>query len=243
MHVFNAIHLAWYHLVPVVREDNTAAVYDNGKHKGEPILQKVPCEGRKCAMCQEKLEKVFGKKVHWSMGFNHLVNLSGFIDEIEKDCAECGGSGTIEKVTYDCSGCGTPIVICSDFDLREEKSADEFHRLTSRPFVCKCGHTGVPVAQLECTGCKDPKPRDVFDCDIEVKRQGDGTSSTVQVVRWVATELTDELKEMAKPWNFSEIFCPDPLNIQASILKCANPYGPESGKEQAREYGEANYDK
>jgi hypothetical protein len=55
--------------------------------------------------------------------------------------------------------------------------------------------------------------------------------------------LTDELQEMAKPWNFSEIFAPDPLNIQADILKCRNPYGAEPGKEQAREYGKANFDK
>jgi hypothetical protein len=58
--------------------------------------------------------------------------------------------------------------------------------------------------------------------------------------------LTDELQEMAKPWNFSEIFAPDPLNIQADILKCRNPYatgGAEAGKEHAREYGKADFDK
>jgi hypothetical protein len=246
MHVFNGIHLAWYHLVPVERGDGQPAIYENGKHKGEQILQKVPCDGRKCDMCQEKLPKTFGKKIHWSLGFNHLVNLSGFIDEIERDCAECNGKGTIDKVTYDCSGCGTPIVVCADFDLKDERQANEYSRLIGRPFICKCGRNDVPVAQLECSGCRDPKPLDIFGCDIELKRQGEGTASTVQVVRWVPTVLTDELQEMAKPWNFSEIFAPDPLNIQADILKCRNPYatgGAEAGKEHAREYGKADFDK
>jgi hypothetical protein len=47
--------------------------------------------------------------------------------------------------------------------------------------------------------------------------------------------------EMAKPYNFSEIFSPDPMNIQAEILGIRNPQ--KDDRPQAREYGKANFNK
>lgn len=244
MHAFNGIHLDWYHDVPVER-DGKVLVYENGPHKGEQITNKQQCTGRKCDYCAAKLPKSFGKKIHWSMGLGHLNNLVGAIDEIEKDCANCGGIGTIEKITCDCEECGQPVISVSDFDLSNEKQAAEYYRITGSPYKCRCGHVGWLLTQLECSNtaakCKDPKPRSLFDCDIEVKRQGEGASSTVQVVRWTPTVLSEDLMEMAKPYNFSEIFSPDPMNIQAEILGIRNPQ--KDDRPQAREYGKANFNK
>lgn len=245
MHAFNGIHLDWYHMVPVER-DGKPVYYENGKLKGQQILNREPCTGRKCDYCAAKLPKVFGKKVHWSMGFGHLQNLAGAIDEIEKDCASCNGVGTIEKITCDCEECGAPVITVADFNMADEKQSNEYYQITGSPFKCKCGHTGWLLTQLECNNsekvCQDPKPRSIFDCDIDVKRQGENASSTVQIVRWTPTILSQELIEMAKPYNFAEIFAPDPLDIQAEILGIKNPYK-GAPKEQAREYGAANFDK
>jgi hypothetical protein len=243
MHAFNGIHLDWYHQVPVER-DGKAVLFENGPHKGEQITNQEQCTGRKCEYCSAKIPKTFGKKIHWSMGLGHLQNLVGAIDEIEKDCANCGGTGSVEKISCDCEGCGKIVLNVGDFNMANEKQANEFYKLTGSPFKCKCGHTGWLLTQLECNNeqakCRDPKPRSLFDCDIEVKRQGEGSSSTVQVVRWTPTVLSEDLLEMAKPYDFSEIFAPDPLKIQAEILGIR---GPKDDKPQSREYGKANFDK
>jgi len=244
MHAFTGIHLDWYHDVPAVR-DGKPVLFENGKRKGEPITNRLPCTGRKCEYCADKLPKSFGKKVHWSMGFGHIQNLVGAIDEIEKDCATCGGIGTIEKITCDCEECGKPIISVNDFNLADETQSAEYYRITGSPYKCKCGHTGWLLTQLECNNknkvCQDPKPRSIYDCDLDIKRQGEGASSTVQIVRWTPTVLSEDLLEMAKPWNFPEIFCPDPLDVQAEILGIRNPY--RDSAPQAREYGQANYNK
>ena len=244
MHAFNGIHLDWYHDVPVER-DGKPLLYENGPHKGEQITNKEACSGRKCEYCAAKMPKSFGKKIHWSVGMGHLDNLVGAIDEIEKDCANCGGIGTIETVSCDCEGCGKPVVSKADFNMTNKEQAAEYYKITGAPFKCKCGHTGWLLTQLDCNNtakrCQDPKPQSLFDCDIEVKRQGDGASSTVQVVRWTPTILSEELLAMAKPYDFSEIFSPDPLKVQAEILGIKMHSQEE--RPQAREYGKANFNK
>lgn len=240
MHVFNAIHLDWHHLVPAVDDKGNEVVYKHGDRKGEVILSREQCAGRRCDFCKDKYEKVFGKKVHWSIGLGHLSDLAGVIDEISKDCSSCDGSGTIETISWDCEECGKSIIKADEYDVRDERQAAELFKRAAELYKCRCGHTSMLVPQYECSECDDGSPLSIFDCDIEIKRQGEGTQSSVQVPRWTRTELSDELKEMAKPWNLPEIFSPDPSEFQAKALKCKNPYGGKGDKE-AKDY--ADYDK
>lgn len=236
LHAFNGIHLAYYHLEPVFDDNNKPVTYKRGDRQGEQVHRKVPCEGRRCKHCKEGLEKVFGKKVHMSLGSGHLQDLAGFVTEIEKDCANCGGR--LEEVLYECAKCAEPLIDLGNTELSDK----EIMSLTARHMECpSCGNRDFPIRQVECDGCQDPTPLSIFDCDLEIKRQGEGTNSTIQIPRWTPTELSDDLKEMAKPWPFKKVFAPDPFDWQAKVLKIRNPYG--DSKDQARDYAdEADFD-
>jgi len=232
LHAFNGIHLAYYHLEPLVDDNGKPMLYTKGDRKGEQMYRKVECEGRRCKHCQAGLEKVFGKKVHMSLGTGHLQDLGGIVTEIEKDCANCGGRGTLEEVLYECAKCAEPLIDLTNTEL----DTKAIQSLVSRPMECKCGHKAFPLRQVECSKCQDPTPMSIFDCDVEIKRQGEGTNSTIQIPRWVPTELSDELKELAKPWPFKRVFAPDPFEWQAKVLKIRNPYGGKEPEDQSRDY-------
>lgn len=239
LHAFNAIHLAYYHLKPVFDKDNKPIMRKAREgQEARQAMEKVECEGRRCKHCKEGLEKVFGKKVHWSVGTGHLGDLGGVVDEIGRDCKECGQSGSLYVVSYECSKCGDMVIDMDNTDLTDEQidnAAAQKHR-------CSCGHNDFMLRQHECENCQDPEPLSIFDCDIEIKRSGEGTQSTVQIPRWTATELSKELKEMAKPYNFKRVFAADNFDWQAKVLKIRNPYGQDSGKKHSREYTDTSTD-
>lgn len=228
MHVWNAIHLAWYHLSPVLDDNDRPRHYEHGRHKGEVIMDKVLCEGRRCKLCGEKVEKAFGKKVHWAMGNSHLEQLGGIEREIGKDCT-CGGRVT--EIAYECGECGAMLLDITDVKPDE---ADTFGGTARK--CPKCGKEDFPLKQNECNACQDPTPVTIFDCNIEVKRTGEKTGSTIQVPRWEKIELTEELKELTQPWPFRKIFEADPFSIQAKVLKIRNPYEDEEASSHAEDY-------
>jgi len=243
LHAFNGIHLEYYHLEPVVDDNGKAVCYEKGRRQGEQILRKVECEGRRCKMCKEGLEKVFGKKVHWSIGSGHLNDLAGFVTEIEKDC-DCGGR--LEEVLYECSDCAEPLIDLNKTDLTDK----EINRLVAHKQECKCGHVDFLLRQVECDKCQDPTSLSIFDCDLEIKRQGEGTNSTVQIPRWIPTELDEALVEMAKPWPMKKIFSADDFKWQAKVLKIRNPYGDDAegkggkgkdAEDHTEDYGSEDY--
>jgi hypothetical protein len=242
MHAFNGIHLDFYHTVPALDAEGRALVYAHGNKKGEQILRQEQCDGRKCEYCKEKIPKTFGKKVHWSIGLGHLQQLGGIIDDIAKDCAGCGGSGTVETLSHDCEQCGKIVVDTSDFDLTNEVQSSNYFKITGNLYECSCGYVGPLMPQYECGSCKDPEPLAIFDCDIDIKKQGEGAQTTIQVPRWTRTELSDELKDMTTPYPFADIFSADPLDIQAKFLGVRNTYA-GGAEEHSREYGKSNYSK
>jgi hypothetical protein len=234
---FNGIHLDYYHLVPVFDDDGKPIKYSRGKRQGEQVKRKQLCEGRRCKMCKDKLEKVFGKKVHWTVGSGHLKQLGGIVVEIEKECV-CGGQ--LEVATHECGECGDIVVDMNETDLDDKDIA----KITKRRHKCRadvdgkaCGYTGYLIPQHDCDNCDDPEPLSIFDCDLDIKRQGENAQSTVMVPRWTQTELSDDLKEMAKPYVFSKVFAADPFKIQAKILKIRNPYGDD---EPSKDKGSAD---
>jgi DNA-directed RNA polymerase subunit RPC12/RpoP len=238
MHAFNVIHLAWYHLEPVFDDSGKPILYKKGDRKGDQIHRKVLCEGRRCPHCKEGLEKVFGKKGHWSIGSGHLNDLGGFVTEIEKDCVNCG-EGRLEEVSYECAKCGHPLIDIAECDLDHDGIAKYVARKQECP---ECGKRDYLIRQVECDQCQDPTPLSVFDCTLEIKRQGEGTNSTVQIPRWTVEDLPKELEEMAKPYNFKKVFAPDPFEWQAKVLKIRNPYGKDDPQDHSKEYGKEDGD-
>jgi ribosomal protein L37E len=229
-HVFNGIHLAWYHLEPVVDRAGAKVFYTKGERKGEPVYNKVPCEGRKCKYCTEGLQKIFGKKVYWSMGTGHRNALVGYGRDIERRC-QCGGK--LVDVAHLCSECGFAVVDMSTTQLTD---AEIEEKKFSKVKCSECGTEDYLLRHTDCSGCKDPKPLSIFDCDLEIRRQGEGTNSTIQIPDWQFKPLDKELEPLAKPWPFKQIFAPDSFEWQAKALKIANPYADEKVDEHARDY-------
>jgi len=229
-HAFNVLHLAWYHKVPAEDEHGRPIKYTKGKRTGEQIMNDEICEGRRCPHCAAKLDKFFGRKVHWSIGSGHMSELAGIVSEIEKDCKSCG-EGRLETVSYECDKCGFPLI---DMQTTEMKLEDILSFVARKRECPKCGNVAIPLKQVECDHCQDPKPLSIFDCELEIKRQGEGTNSTVQVPRWTAIDImsykdkVDDFEEKIKPFVFKKIFCSDPFDIQAKILKIKNPWGSEN---------------
>lgn len=239
LHALNVIHLDWYHLVPLFDEKTGKPItYSGGERKGEQIFRKEQCEGRRCDYCKEKYEKVFGKKVHWSLGTQHLGNVISKMEEIGKDCKNCGALASLEVLTYECIECGHIYIDVEKTQLTDEQIYQKSLEIRKCP---ECGHEDWMVGQLECSNCQDPERLSLWDVDIDVKRFGKRTDSTVDIVRWAPTELTKELKDMAKPYQFKRIFKGDPLDIQAKFLKIRNPYDKDAEGEVEDYEDDADY--
>jgi hypothetical protein len=234
LHAFTGIHLAWFHLVTVEDDKGKPMRYKRGERKGEVIKEKVLCEGRRCSMCRDKIDKVFGKKVHWSLGSGFLELLGGTVADISQDCKGCG-AGRLETVGWECEECGHLVVDESDSRLTDE----EINEITCHPYTCRainpdtdkeCGHRGFLAKLTECDNCQNPKPTDIWDVDIEVKKVGDPPKVTIQIPRWTLTELDEELLKMAEPYKFERIFGSDPLDKQAEFLKIKNTHRGDAGR-------------
>lgn len=231
LHTFTAIHLAYFHLVTIEDDHGRPLKYEKGARKGEVMKEKVLCDGRRCVHCQNKVDRVFGKKVYWSLGQRFMELLTGTIVEIAKDCRSCG-KGRLNNIGWECPECGKLIV-----DESNPKLTDvEINAVTCNPYRCDCGFHGFLERIAECDTCQDPKPTSVFDVDLEVKRVGEAPSTIIQIPRWTVTELTDELKKMSSPYPFENIFAPEPLDGQARSLKISNPYKEEQADKFSRSY-------
>lgn len=237
MRVFNGIHLEWYHWVPVFDENDKPVVYKNGERKGEQIVEKQICTGRRCQLCKDKYEKVFGKKIHWSLSPMHFNALCGYVQAIEKDCGNCGGRGTLSRVGFECAKCSAVLR-----DLtRDDLSVQDEEKFASSTHTCpKCGHVDLPVDIIDCSECNDPEKQSVFGVDLAIQRHGENTQSTIQILGWNHTRMSESLEEMAKPWPFREIFSPDPFEFQAKALKVQNTYGNADAEGEARDYGDTS---
>jgi len=163
------------------------------------------------------------------------------MDEIGKDCAACGSSASIATEAFECSKCGHVYIDMRNTELTDEQIYARSGEVRECP---KCNNKDLMLEQIECGECQDPVRLTLFDVDIEVKRQGKGTDSTVIVPRWTPTELSEDLQKMAKPWPFNRIFSGDPLEIQAKLLRIRAPGGSGGeADEHAGDYdSEADYE-
>lgn len=235
MSAFNVLHLDWYHYVPAVDRNGRPIKFTRGPREGQQAMDEVPCEGRRCPHCKEGHEKFFGRHVYWSIGSGHMNDLAGIVTEIEKDCVNCGGRGSIEVASYECEECGHIFIDMNETDLKMSEVASYVSYKRECP---KCEHKAFPMRQYECRKCKDPIPTSIFDCELEIKRQGEQTNSSVQVPRWERVEIPEELVEKCKPFAFKKIFAPDPFEVQATILKIKNPWGKDGSEPNPDEHSE-----
>ena len=172
---FNLLHLAWYHLAPVV-DRRTKQVMLN-PNTNEPYMTKVLCEGAGCEHCRDNREKVYGAKKYIQVGMNHFENLRSIDADIGEVCLECR-EGTVTTASFECTSCGHVIIDC----VANKYTESEVDTFASEPMTCpSCRHTDYAEETLSCSDCQDPKRTGLFDVVLWLRRQGEATASALSV--------------------------------------------------------------
>lgn len=235
-YVYSMIHLANYHKIEKDRDDGdgTYTVYEQ-------------CEGRRCKMCRRDEEKVFGRRLHWTLNESDHDVLVAYDDSLATLC-ECG-EGEIDYKAYRCDGCDRVLRDAEDF----EGSVMEFVALGFDDFKCRhCGKEDLPVPEISCVTqdeddewvecCDNPRPANLFCVDLEVKGiekrgRGDVSWLGLQVIGHELEELDERVEEFAEPFDFDTMFDMD-LETQSRILDMPIPKSLLNGGEDDDEYDE-----
>lgn len=205
---FNVAHLAWYHNVPYVK-DNQVQMKKDGSG---PVMIKKECTSYKmenvylgravasgrvppqiarkyeqCEGCQQQAPFVWGEHRLIQLGFKHLKNILEIDDKVGKKCLNCGTG--ILRVAFDCEKCQTELL-----DLAQVQwTNDQIETYSKTPAQCGCGHVGLPQSAYECgfddnynrvaNCCDNPQKTTIFDCVLWLQREGESTESEVVVKR------------------------------------------------------------
>lgn len=250
--VFNIAHLAWYHLVPFVK-DNQVQMKKDGSG---PIMIKVECMSHKmenvylgravhagrapadiaknfkqCDGCQQQAEWSWGDHRVLQLGLKHLKNIFEIDDMVGKKCINCGTG--ILRIAFDCEKCNLELLDLSQVSWTN----DQVEVYTKTQQQCQCGHLGLPRSAYECgfddnfhrvaEPCASPQKTTIFDCVLWLQREGESTDSEVVVKR---VELISQFQQRTPgqrplPEFLTEIV-KEPFNL-------VEMYKPESLDEQA----------
>lgn len=245
LNAFLLLHLDWYYLIPATDKDGKILTREkDGKFykKGDPIMNRVLEEDAvedlgKRKIQREGYERVFGKLMHWSMGTNHLLALSAKMMDLRKHC-HCGGK--IEEVVWECRGCDAEILdLTPESRDKLDMTKKEISDMTSRPYKCDCGHEDLLRPVLECDNCPNPKPLQLWDVNLEVSREGEGTQSIVVIHSFDTDELDDEVWDLVPDPDrpiLHRVFAGDSLEHQLKHMRVKNPFGDD--RQHVQDYGE-----
>jgi hypothetical protein len=182
------------------------------------VKYKEPCEGRACKLCEQGKEKVFGDKKWYSLGPNHFKNIINQARLIGSKCA-CGGK--VERVAFECASCSELLFKIASSKMKDEE-IEEFSRSEARCTKCKVEE--VPAEVIECSKCQDPKRLGLFDVEVGIMKEGDKQDTVVRITEWDAKPVDEKLAELAKPWDFENVFKQEPHDVIAKKLGVPNPY-------------------
>jgi DNA-directed RNA polymerase subunit RPC12/RpoP len=242
---FLLIHLDWFYLVPATdRKGNPLSYRQDTKYhkKGEPIMDKLWVEGvdereldrrRLTRRDLRNAEKVFGNLMHWSLGTNHLLVLSSEIVGLMDHC-HCGGE--INTLVYECPNCGHEVFDLTSGDC--EYSRKELNLIVVKPVECpNCNERNLLTPLRECDNCKDPNPLRLWDVDLCVGREGDGTSSQLIVRGHKHLELDERVADLVPQRDIlHRVFAPDDLDYQEKQMRLDNPWKDREARRHVQDY-------
>ena len=236
---FLLVHLDWFYLIPAEDKDGKELVYqqDSKFHKkGDPIMNRVLCseaEDEDPKIRKAGYDKVFGKLMHWSIGGNHMTALTAKTNDLEKECT-CGGKIIIPL--WSCAGCDADVIdVDGDPDLWTPKKVRE---KTSQPHECKkCDTIDFLNPNYDCDSCNDPDPLRLWDVDLEVRREGDGTKSQLIIGRHVPGKIDERVKDLIPQRDIlHRVFMGDDHKYQAKHLRVKNPFGDDETRRHVQDY-------
>ena len=188
----------------------------------------------------QKNEKVFGRKLHWSMWPTQQRNFMNTLHGLEDKCANCARGhreGEISVFAYDCPDCGKTIA-----DHRTETLEHETEQtLRNQNVVCPhCDNSVLAAQQFECVaqethggswvkGCDSPERISLDEpLDLVIRAVPAGRSVAIEVLEWgQANETAAALKVpewMLKPFEFDTFFGKMDLQEQADAMGRDMPF-------------------
>jgi hypothetical protein len=204
-YVYTWAHAAYYHLVD-----------ERNAETGKEYKIKEVCEGkRRCEHCKKDVERVFGKKMHWTFNEDDHAVLESFDRELFAKC-QCT-LGDIFVKAYECAKCETTMLESDRTNLTQEEIVqfgDEEQRCD------RCGEEDFPQYVLECIEetkdgewikcCEDPRPANLFCVNVDVKgvtrERRDGKEFTALQISGHVLEDIDERMKDIEPYDFDAMF-------------------------------------
>lgn len=196
---FNILHIAPYMKLPLKDGKGKTVKFreDGENHKrGDTIMswQEVttPRELKEIEQYAEEMiedgDLRVAMKKYLEVGSGHLEHLMG-IDEYASKMCICGGK--LNPTAFSCQGCDD--LLCDVYD--ENMSPDAVVEYSKQRQRCGgCGKYDFANIKSDCDECDEPKALTAFDVVAYVRRQGEGTNSTIvidKVVPLSEYELAD----------------------------------------------------
>jgi len=191
----------------------------------------------------ENYEKVFGQKLHWSIGAGHKRQLLAQLEDLSERCGSCK-EGFISVYAYTCSSCGGEIANHKEQEISEE----ETYILRNDEVVCPhCETRAKAIQAVECVhqkgfgssarweeGCGEPQKISPWEVNLVVSTSGEGNSTSVNVVDWDLDRSAEEEANLpdwkTTPFDFDYFFQYMDLNKQAEIMGRENPFDDKAQK-------------
>jgi len=212
VHVFNAVLLGHFHLIDSDRVDAS----------NKPYKDWTECEGKRCKYCSSGSDRVYGRRVYWQLGTRFVNTLTTHAQTVLSKRCKCGGE--ITPIGFQCEACGDVI---RDLDAHPA-SREEIATIRRTSAACPhCGVVDVPEEVPECDSCKKAQPLTLWDVQLHVARQGEGTDTTLMISEWkpISDKLLARIESRMKPYNFAEtLFKPQTPAQQAKRLGIPDPY-------------------
>ena len=249
------VHLAWYHLTPVLDEDGNKRRYSQGKREGQVIYDRVMCTNDdECEGCKKGYEEVYGATRFTDLSVNFRNQLGEMEANIARACGHCH-NGLIEPVALICPKCKSLMV-----DL-DGMSSEQVDKLSSSFLVCpECGERDIPDEEVECGECNRGRPATFEDVILFICKEGQSTSTSMRLkhpnnptlpgwcwredfkdddgepICWLENKelvYDDTIKELMVPFDFNNMLgtSPDPVAKQAKRLGVKNPFGKDDDNE------------
>jgi hypothetical protein len=223
---FTVIHFHPYHLVEQMRDGKPVP---NPSKQGEYYMNWVRCEDygkkkKKCKHCKDDRETVKARKLHLSLGPDHMDSINNYQNKELLDCLNCG-SGPVETEAWVCPNaeCGYVHVDIEKTDLEQEQIDD----LVAGRVVCPdCGTYDFPKEELLCNECgKNGKRVTLFDVNIKATREGNKENNQTKLVvrSHMVCPIPEEFKDLAVPMQLNKIFRPDTIEQQEEKIGRRRP--------------------
>jgi hypothetical protein len=215
-----------------------------------PVLQ----QGEKWpGYTPQMIGDAFGRRRYLEVGKGHLSNLQGWDTAISSRCGNCKAELITEG--FACPTCNN-LVIDMSSDPRTDAQIAE---AVAKPYPCMHCQRAVMAKELvACDVCasqnRQALQQGLFDVVLHGMRQGEGTKSQMMLSSFEVLEefeqrlhpnyrqmmqgktLRQYVQEIAKPFNFDDMFKPKDLPDQAKRLRLPMP-GQAMPQQQQSYYG------